>query len=61
MRPIDREVLLQQYIEDETTRPGRYQLYVPDPSSEPESGGEEDQIPLGENLESRRAANGSAV
>ncbi|KAI0800548.1 palmitoyltransferase PFA4 [Fomes fomentarius] len=61
VRPIDREVLLRQYIEDETTRPGRYQLYVPDPPSEPESGGEEEQIPLGENLESRRAANGSAV
>ena len=61
MRPIDREELLRQYIEDRTTEPGRYQLYVPDPPSEPESGpeAEDESIPLVEKLGRWRAA-GSA-
>ena len=58
VRPIDREELLRQYIEDRTTEPGRYQLYVPDPPSEPESGpeAEDESIPLAEKLERWRAA-----
>lgn len=52
VRPIDREDLLRRYVEDRTTEPGRYQLYVPDPPSEPESGAEEDEyIPLAEKVE----------
>ncbi|RPD57081.1 palmitoyltransferase PFA4 [Lentinus tigrinus ALCF2SS1-6] len=51
VRPIDREDLLRRYIEDRTTEPGRYQLYVPDPPSEPESGAEEEHIPLAEKVE----------
>ncbi|TBU62562.1 zf-DHHC-domain-containing protein [Dichomitus squalens] len=57
VRPIDREELLKQYIVDRTAEPGRYQLYVPDPPSEPESGpeAEDEQIPLAEKLERWRA------
>ena len=52
-RPIDREDLLRRYVEDRTAEPGRYQLYVPEPPSEPESGpeAEDEQIPLAEKLE----------
>ncbi len=57
VRQINREELLQRYVEDRTTQPGRYQLYVPEASSEPESGSEasDEQIPLGEKLERWRA------
>ncbi|KAI0640069.1 palmitoyltransferase PFA4 [Trametes polyzona] len=55
VRQIDREALLQRYIEDRTAEPGRYHLYVPDPPSEPESGAEaeaeDENIPLSEKLE----------
>ncbi|KAI0720048.1 palmitoyltransferase PFA4 [Cerioporus squamosus] len=52
VRPINREDLLRRYVEDRTMEPGRYQLYVPDPPSEPESGAEEDEsIPLAEKVE----------
>ncbi|RDX51137.1 palmitoyltransferase PFA4 [Polyporus arcularius HHB13444] len=52
VRPIHREDLLRRYVEDRTTEPGRYQLYVPEPPSEPESGAEEDEyIPLAEKVE----------
>ncbi|KAM5535856.1 hypothetical protein V8D89_010474 [Ganoderma adspersum] len=57
VRPIDREDLLRRYVEDRTAEPGRYQLYVPEPPSEPESGpeAEDEQIPLAEKLERWRA------
>ncbi|KAH9849211.1 palmitoyltransferase PFA4 [Lenzites betulinus] len=51
-RPIDRETMLRRYVEDRTAEPGRYQLYVPSPPSEPDSGPEaEESIPLSEKLE----------
>ncbi|KAL7285081.1 hypothetical protein ACG7TL_000173 [Trametes sanguinea] len=57
VRPINREALLAQYIEDRTAQPGRYNLYVPDPPSEPDSGTEleDEQVPLAEKLEQWRA------
>ncbi|KAI0756348.1 zf-DHHC-domain-containing protein [Daedaleopsis nitida] len=57
VRPIDREAMLRRYVEDRTTEPGRYQLYVPDPPSEPESGAEDfdEVVPLAEKLERWRA------
>ena len=59
MRQIDREDLLRQYIEDRTLEPGRYQLYAPDPPSEPDSGpeAEDEQMPLAEKLERWQATN----
>lgn len=53
VRSIDREALLRRYVEDRTAEPGRYQLYVPNPPSEPESGAEdeEERMPLSEKVE----------
>ncbi|KAH9897747.1 palmitoyltransferase PFA4 [Cubamyces lactineus] len=58
VRQIDREQLLKQYIEDNTAQPGRYNLYVPDPPSEPDSGTDldDEQVPLAEKLERWRAS-----
>lgn len=56
MKPIDREGLLRQYIEDRTARPGRYHLYAPDPPSDPDSGAEDEQVPLEEKMEMWRTS-----
>lgn len=51
---IDREAMLRQYVEDQVHEPGRYNVYVPDPSSASEG---EDEIPLAARVDSWRKAN----
>ena len=50
VKPIDREGLLRQYIEDRTAAPGRYHLYVPDPPSDVENGTDDDRVPSAEKM-----------
>jgi len=57
VRPVNREELLRQYIEEQAQEEGRYHRYVPEPdtnSEEDEEEGEE-YIPLGKTVESWRA------
>jgi palmitoyltransferase ZDHHC6 len=44
VRPIDREQLLAEFIAGRGQEAGHYQRYVPEPPSEPESGGEEVEV-----------------
>lgn len=49
VRSIDREQLLAEYIATRGQEAGHYQRYVPEPPSEPESGGEgEEEVKVGE-------------
>jgi hypothetical protein len=49
VRSIDREQLLAEYIATRGQETGHYRRYVPEPPSEPESGGEEEgQVEVGE-------------
>ena len=49
VRSIDREQLLAEYISTRGQEAGHYQRYVPEPPSEPESGGEgEEDVEVGE-------------
>jgi len=49
VRSIDREQLLAEYIASRGQETGHYQRYVPEPPSEPESGGEgEGEVGVGE-------------
>ena len=49
VRSIDREQLLAEYIATRGQEAGHYRRYVPEPPSEPESGGEEEgQVDVGE-------------
>ncbi|KAH8102412.1 zf-DHHC-domain-containing protein [Cristinia sonorae] len=52
VRPIDREVLLMQHVQETTSEPGRYNWYVPAqdnqyPSSSDETDREDENIPIG--------------
>lgn len=53
--PVDREDMLRQYVEGLGAQQGRYNVYVPDPPSEPDTS-DDDDIPLGERVERWRAA-----
>jgi palmitoyltransferase len=49
VRPIDREQLLAEFIATRGQENGHYRRYVPEPPSEPESGGEEEEkVEVGE-------------
>ncbi|KAH9932044.1 zf-DHHC-domain-containing protein [Epithele typhae] len=60
VKPIDREAMLRHYVEDRTTEPGRYNVYVPDPPSEPDTE-VEDEVPLTVKVEQWRAQDLASV
>jgi len=60
VKPIDREAVLERFIESRTHEPGRYNYYDPEPDSESDiedipDDDPEDGIPLAEKVENWRA------
>lgn len=59
-RPIDREVMLRQHVEHQIHEPGRYNFYVPDPTTPNESESEteveedEEEVPILQRVEEWR-------
>jgi len=57
VKSADRDAMLRRFVEDRTHEPGRYQRYVPEPSSESEPEDEmEDSLPLAQKVEEWRGA-----
>lgn len=53
VKSVDREEMLRRFVEGRTHEPGRYQRYVPEPSSESEveDGDADESIPLAQQVE----------
>lgn len=52
--PINREETLHRYVDSLGAQQGRYNIYVPEPPSEPDTS-DDDNMPLGERVERWRA------
>lgn len=54
IRPVDREEMLRQYIQDQTAEIGRYNVYEPEPPSEESESEDDEHIPLARKVEDWR-------